>query len=222
MTGVAASRHYVTMKRLEFNEWQGEEERDMRKMLFVVGSAGAGKTTIAEALARKSRAAFFDMDTMLRPAAEAIMKAAGYDPSDRDSPDYKALCRDLGYRITMDAALENVRLGNDAVVVGPFTKETSDAGWLGRELASAGLSAGDVLVKAIYVYLDDAQRYRERIEGRDLRSDDWKLQHWNEFSRSLARRKIAWPLPESSVLYWDNSPPLTEERAELLERFLNG
>lgn len=194
----------------------------MGKMVFFVGAAGAGKTTIAEALAKRSHAAFLDMDTLLRPAAEALMKASGYDPDDRDSPEYKRLCRDLGYRITMNAALENVRLGTDVYIVGPFTKETADPMWLDRELKSVGLSMSGVAVKVLYVYLDEEGLYRERIEGRHLPTDGWKLQHWDEFSRSLVTRKIAWPLPGSSVLYWDNSKPLTEERLNVLETYLNG
>ena len=194
----------------------------MGKMVFVVGAAGAGKTTVAEALAKRSRSAFLDMDTLLRPAAEALMKASGFDPDDRDSPEYKRLCRDLGYRITMNAALENVRLGTDVYIIGPFTKETADPLWLERELAAAGLSLRDVDVKVLYVYLGEESLYRERIEGRHLRTDDWKLLHWDEFSRSLARRQIAWPLPDSSVLYWDNSEPLTEAGLTRLEAFING
>jgi predicted kinase len=105
----------------------------MRKLVFFVGGAGAGKTTLAKKLAARSGAVFLDMDTLQRPAAEALMTAAGFDPTDRDSTDYKRLCRDLGYRITMDAALENVSLGTDVYVVGPFTREIADpAGWSGN------------------------------------------------------------------------------------------
>lgn len=95
----------------------------MQKLIFFVGGAGAGKTTLAKALAKRRRAALFDMDTLSRPASEAIMILSGLDPSDRDSPVYKSNCRDVGYRLTMDAALENVDIGTDAVVVGPFTRE---------------------------------------------------------------------------------------------------
>lgn len=194
----------------------------MGKMVFFLGAAGAGKTTVAEALVRRRGAAFLDMDTLLRPAARAIMTVAGHDPNDRDSPEYKALCRDLGYRITMDAALENARLGMDVYIVGPFTKETADRDWLDRELASIGATTGDIDVKVIYVFLADERRYRERIEGRELESDAWKLAHWSEFSRSLSRRDIRWALPEQSVLYFDNSDALTEEKIASLERFVFG
>lgn len=107
----------------------------MSKLIFFIGPAGAGKTTLARAWASKHGGAFLDMDTLLRPAAAAIMTLAGKDPEDRDSPFYKQHCRDLGYRITMDAALENAALGLDAIVIGPFTREIGDPAWLGQELS---------------------------------------------------------------------------------------
>src|SRR5665647_307340 len=106
----------------------------MPKLVFFLGPAGSGKTTLAKTLIEKHHAAFFDMDTLARPAAEAIMTLSGLDPNDRDSPIYKQYCRDLGYRITMDAALENLHLGIDAFVIGPFTQELEDPLWLEQEL----------------------------------------------------------------------------------------
>ncbi|WP_276356976.1 AAA family ATPase [Cohnella caldifontis] len=193
------------------------------KLVFFVGGAGAGKTTLAKALAGRRGAALFDMDTLSRPASEAIMTLSGLDPADRDSPVYKSLCRDLGYRLTMDAALENVDIGTDAIVVGPFTREIWDPGWLESELSRIGASARDVDVKAVVVTLKDADAYLERIRDRGSALDAWKLEHWDEFSRSLlADREVKWNLPDGSVLYFDNSGPLTDGKIEQLERFVYG
>jgi predicted kinase len=194
----------------------------MRKLVFFLGPAGAGKTTLAKALAKKHHTAFFDMDTLSRPAAEAIMALSGLDPIDRDSAVYKVRCRDLGYRLTMDAALENIELGTDAIVVGPFTKETEDPFWLERELSRMDTSVRDVDVRVVYVFLPDNEHYRLRIKERGSALDAWKLENWNEFSSSLALRDIKWNLPISSTLYFDNSGPLSEEKISLLERFVYG
>ncbi|NBD27312.1 AAA family ATPase [Paenibacillus glycinis] len=192
----------------------------MRKLLFFIGPAGAGKTTLAEAWVRRHGGAFLDMDTLLRPAAEVIMTLAGKDPADRDSPFYKAHCRDLGYRITMDAALQQLSLGLDAVAIGPFTKETDDPAWLDRELARIGATTGDVAVKVVSVYLPGDDDYRQRIQARGSSLDAWKLDNWPQFRGSLRRRAIAWPLRPSSVLEFDNSGPFTADKLAELERFM--
>lgn len=193
---------------------------DMRKLIFFVGGAGAGKTTLAKALAKRRRAALFDMDTLSRPASEAIMILSGLDPSDRDSPVYKSNCRDVGYRLTMDAALENVDIGTDAVVVGPFTREIADSAWLESELSRIGASVHDVDVKVVVVGLKDPDLYRARIRERGSVLDAWKLDHWDEFSRSLTEvREVKWSLSEDSILYFDNSGPSSADKIALLERF---
>jgi hypothetical protein len=194
----------------------------MAKLIFVLGPAAAGKTTLARSLAAKRKIAFFDMDTLLRPAAEAIMTLAGQDPTDRDSPFYKEHCRDLGYRITMDAALDNIALGCDAVVVGPFTREVEEDGWLGQELAriSATPEEDDVEVKVLYVYLPDEEMYRQRLLERGSALDRWKLDHWEQFRPSLARREVHWPLPAESILYLDNAGPSSAEKLASVEHFV--
>lgn len=194
----------------------------MRKLVFFLGPAGAGKTTLAKALVRRRHAALFDMDTLSRPASEAIMTLSGLDPNDRDSDVYKIRCRDLGYRITMDAALENVDLGVNAFVIGPFTRELEDPVWPEKELLRIGASLNDVDVKAILVSLPCEQHYRDRIRDRGLTLDAWKLENWSEFSRSLAVREIRWKLPASSILSFDNAGPLSEEKLRQVERFIYG
>jgi len=192
----------------------------VRKLIFFLGPAGAGKTTLAEAWLQRHGGAYLDMDTLLRPAAEAIMTLAGEDPEDRDSPFYKKHCRDLGYRITMDAALQQLRLGLDAVVVGPFTKETEDANWLASELARIGLTTTEVCVKVILVTLSSEADYYARIQSRASALDAWKLANWEQFSQSLRPRAIAWPLPAGSVLTFDNTAPLTDATLADLESFI--
>ncbi|WP_270171246.1 AAA family ATPase [Paenibacillus sp. SYP-B4298] len=192
------------------------------RLLFVVGGAGAGKTTLAKALAVRNSFPLLDMDTLLRPAAIALMTASGLDPEDRDSAQYKALCRDLGYRITMDAALENVKLGLSVLIIGPFTRETEEPSWIESELGRIGASLQEVEVKVVVVTLQDEQTYYERITKRASRLDEWKLQHWSEFRHSLSPRTIRWPLPEGSVLYYDNSEMLEDNGLAVVERFLVG
>ena len=192
----------------------------MGRLIFFVGAAGAGKTTLARAVAAKRGAALFDMDTLLRPVAEALMTQAGLDPSDRDSAAYKTLCRDLGYRITMDTALENVAIGNDAFVIGPFTKELADPGWIVAQLDRLGDAAQATDTRVVVVRLRDEDAYRDRIHARGSELDRWKLAHWSEFSKSLAPRQPKWDLPTGSILYIDNTALSAQDNVVRIERFI--
>lgn len=194
----------------------------MNRLVFFLGPGGAGKTTLAKAVAARCPAAVFDMDILLRPAATAIMTMHGLDPDDRDSAEYKRLCRDLGYRITMDAALDNIGLSSDIYVVGPFTKEAADPEWIGRELARVGRTLEEVEVKVVMVSLSDAAVYRQRIEGRRSPLDAWKFAHWEQFSASLGSRTVAWPLPPTHVAQIDNSHPDRNVAIAAVEAFIYG
>lgn len=192
----------------------------MNKLVFFLGPAGAGKTTLAKAIASRRKVPFFDMDILLRPAADAIMTFHGLDPADRDSADYKRLCRDLGYRITMDAALDNIGLNVDAFVVGPFTKEAANPDWISSELYRIGRSLQDVEVKVVLVELANEELYRTRIHDRQSPLDEWKFQHWDEFRKSFGNRSVKWPLPSSNVKVIDNSNPDITKTVAVVEHFI--
>ncbi|UUZ79339.1 ATP-binding protein [Paenibacillus sp. P26] len=192
----------------------------MSKLVFFLGPAASGKTSLAKALAACRSGALLDMDTLLRPAAETVMTLIGHDPNDRDSPEYKKHCRDLGYRITMDAALDNLSVGLDTYVIGPFTKELEDPLWLETELVRCA-GSHEIKVKAVYVYLPGEEHYRRRLIERGSVLDAWKLQNWEHFRPSLGRRQIKWKLPADSILYLDNSGPLDAEKVAQLKRFVD-
>ncbi|ASA21454.1 AAA family ATPase [Paenibacillus donghaensis] len=193
----------------------------MNKLVFFLGPGGAGKTSLAKAVATRRKAVVLDMDILLRPASDVIMTLHGLDPTDRDSAEYKQLCRDLGYRITMDAALDNLPLGTDILVVGPFTKEAEDPGWIESELARIGYTLQDVEVKVVLVKLANEALYRQRIIDRQSPLDDWKLEHWDQFRLALGSRTVAWPLPPAHITVIDNSNPDMSAAAAAVEHFMD-
>ena len=95
----------------------------------------------------------------------------------------------LGIELHMDAALDNVQLGIDTIVVGPFTKEIGTPDWIAQELARIGCSLEDTDVRVAYIYLENEALYHKRITARHYLLDEWKLANWDAFSQLLSSVK---------------------------------
>src|SRR5690242_1832387 len=100
-------------------------------LVIVIGTAGSGKSTIAQHLARQHAAAYLDKDALSARFVEAALVTAGYDPGDRES---NAFYRDrilpLEYDSLLDVAGANLRLGRPVVVDAPFSPYLSDPSYI--------------------------------------------------------------------------------------------
>ena len=95
---------------------------------IITGAAGTGKSTFGRQLARDKAAILLDSDTVSEPVVRAGLLAAGLDPADRDSPEYKTIFRFAVYQSLFNTAIENLS-HVDVVIVGPFTREIKDPAW---------------------------------------------------------------------------------------------
>lgn len=193
----------------------------MLKLVFFVGVAGTGKTTVARKLARRMSAAFLDRDTVGGRFAEKILEMNGLDVNDRDSDFYKQHLRDLEYEATRDICIENLSAGQDVFMISPFTAELKNRGWLGKLLQDAGMSSQEVDVKVVVVTLEDMDTQKERIIERSTDRDSWKLSHWDDFKQRVQFiPEINWDIPASSIYVFDNSGQLTEEKVDAVFEFV--
>jgi predicted kinase len=194
----------------------------LQKLVFFVGVAGTGKTTVARKLADRIPAAFLDRDTIGGRFVEAILELNGLDKRDRDSDYYKKHLRDLEYDTAKDVCIENLAAGQNVFMISPFTAELKNKQWIEDVLAAAGLTKLDVDVKVVVVTLLDMELQKNRIVGRQTERDLWKLNHWSDFEKRIEFvPQINWDIPSSSVLVFDNSDELTDEKAEQLFHFVN-
>lgn len=193
----------------------------MQKLVFFVGVAGTGKTTVAKVLSNHVPAAFLDRDTVGGRFVEAILEMKGLDKNDRDSDFYKANLRDLEYDTTKDVCIENLAAGQNVFMISPFTAELRNKVWIEEVIAAAGLTKEQVDVKVIVVTLQDIELQHNRIVERRTERDRWKLDNWSDFEKRVDFvPQINWDLPAGSVLVFDNSGELTAEKQQQLVHFV--
>ena len=140
---------------------------------IVTGAAGVGKSTWGRSLAAKMTAAFLDSDTLSEAVVRAGMKAAGLDPTDRDSVEYKNIFRDAVYECLFTTAEENLA-HTSVVMVGPFTRELQDAAWPQMLTLRFGIEP------TIWFLTCDDETRRDRIAARANPRDQLKLENWQQ------------------------------------------
>lgn len=193
----------------------------MQKLVFFVGVAGTGKTTVARKVAARMHAAFLDRDTVGGRFVEKILAMNGLDVNDRDSDFYKEHLRDLEYETTKDLCIDNLAAGQNVFMISPFTAELKNREWINEVIAAAGLTRDQVDVKVIVVTLSDIELQKARILARGTDRDRWKLEHWDSYeTRVRFVPEINWDLPPSNVMIFDNSGELTDDKIESLVRFI--
>lgn len=157
--------------------------------LFLTGPSGTGKTALAQAWVRHRLAqgepwALLDKDVVGGRLGPRLLTALGGNPQDRDSPLYKREVRDLDYLTTLDLAVQQLELGVNVVLPGPWTKELV-AGALFRPERFGAPQARSLVV---WLQLPEAER-KERIIARGHAQDAWKLRFWGTYAQSADSKR---------------------------------
>lgn len=156
--------------------------------LFILGHAGTGKSFITTHFVERQREkghawCVLDKDVVSERWSGRFLQALGQAPDDRDSPVFKEKVRDLEYLSTLRIAKDQLELGLNVVFPGPWS----------RELASSALFSTDALglppeTRLCHVWLELPIAIRkERIIRRADPRDQWKLDHWQNYTDALKR-----------------------------------
>jgi predicted kinase len=163
-------------------DWSKVKIETMHTTYIVCGSPGAGKTTYAKKLASAHHAVLLDIDTATERLVRLALRESGHDPDDRDSDYFKRTFREPIYETLFDMTRENIPF-QDAVVVGPFTKELRDPDWPSRLSQTLGGA-----VEVHYVSCPPEIRRRRLAQRGDAR-DLAKLRDWENYIQYYEERQ---------------------------------
>ena len=171
------------------------------RLILFAGHAGTGKTTLAKKalplIIEKTGADFFflDKDTVYGAYSAHIMELTTNNPHDRDSPFYLKNLRDWEYAGLIAIAKENLQLGVNVILVGPFSTEIQS----GKIFKPDQLGIpSESSIKIAWIELAENEA-KHRLEKRADPRDEWKLQHWDDY----VKRRVE-PPDHPAIQRFDN------------------
>jgi predicted kinase len=165
------------------------------RLILFAGHAGTGKSTLAKKalplIIEKTGEDYFflDKDTVYGAYSAHVMGLTTQNPNDRDSPYYLENLRDWEYQGLIDIARENLLLGVNVILVGPFSKEIQSGRMFNPE--ALGIPP-QTQISIAWIDLDEKEA-KLRMQKRGDPRDDWKLAHWEQY----ATRRIGPPEHQS-------------------------
>src|SRR6478735_1370181 len=157
---------------------------------IVIGTAGSGKSTIAQRLAREHHAAYLDKDAMSSRFVEAALAAAGYDPGDRESNAfYLERILPMEYDSLLDVAGTNLHIGYPVVIDAPFSPYLADPHFITAAAERFDWPPADIEVILVRV---SPATLQQRLRERGLERDRVKLAHWDQYWAEHGGRSCAW------------------------------
>jgi len=162
------------------------------RLILFAGHAGTGKSTLAKRalplIIEKTGEDFFflDKDTVYGDFSAHVMELTTQNSNDRDSPYYLENVRDWEYQGLINTAKENLLLGVNVILVGPFSKEIQSGKMFNAQ--ALGIPP-QTSIQIAWIDLEESEA-KKRMEKRADPRDEWKLAHWDQY----AKRRIEPPV----------------------------
>lgn len=175
--------------------------------VIITGCAGSGKTSLGERLSREIGWMYIDKDTVTRDFTDYILEDKGQSRSDRESDLYCNNIRPIEYKITFKVCEENLELGNSVILTIPFIAQIQDYNiWLNMT-KEYGIDLDDINVKFVWINHDEGSEFT-RVTKRGAERDGYKLNHWEEYARSIEGIK---PDSRYNAYCYDNDSSSADE-----------
>lgn len=159
--------------------------------VFVIGTAGSGKSTVAKSIASAMGASYLDKDTVANIFTGAMLEANGESPAARDDSEfYTGTIRPLEYSTLLAIGSENLRLGNPIVLDAPFGAYFQQTDYISAIAAEHQWSPH---VFPFVVRVSSSEDVtKQRLRSRGLDRDLWKLNNWEQFWSEVGKAHPEW------------------------------
>jgi predicted kinase len=188
------------------------------RLILFAGHAGSGKTTLAKKalplIVEKTGENFFflDKDTVYGAYSAHVMELTTKNPNDRDSLFYLQNLRNWEYAGLIAITKENLQLGVNVILVGPFSSEIqSGRMFKPQELGVPSVSS----IRIAWIDLEESEA-KSRMEQRADPRDEYKLQHWDEYTK----RRVE-PPEHAAIQRFDNLHFSEIQFEKLIDHLIN-
>lgn len=157
---------------------------------FVIGPAGSGKSTVSRFLASRYGTAYLDKDSLATSFTEALLEATGSDPHERDNNAYyQRHILPMEYSTILRVCGDNLRVGTSVVLDAPFGRFLSEERFLLDAAAEHGWPEANLVVVHVRT---DGDAVLNRLRGRGLERDAWKIANWAQFWPGATAAPCGW------------------------------
>lgn len=185
--------------------------------LFVLGSSGSGKTNLSKKFIKSRNSlgevwTIIDKDDVGEFFSSKIFSLLNVDNEDRDSELFQTHIRDYEYKTALLLASQQLKLGINVVLPGPWTKEINNSSIFDVEILGF---PKDTTIG--HVYLNPPEfKLKNRIETRSHPKDKWKLEHWADYSKRIVRPEN---IPKNNILTFNMFEDFYQQEYQIMKMF---
>jgi predicted kinase len=170
-------------------------------LIFLIGAAASGKSTIGKIVAAEYNFCYLDKDIICNHFTGLLLESKGYSPNERDGcPFYGDVIMSIEYKTLLNIANDNLKLGKSVLLDAPFIGFFSNPHYIDELRKSYDWQDVTILVLQVSI---DFDVLKKRMMARANERDKWKFDHWEAYVKSIQEKQCQWKNVE--IRKFDNS-----------------